>query len=401
MTELHFSRPLSKLASPLEVIRQFTPNWFTATMGTGILALALNQFSAEIPALHVVGRVLWLFNIGLFLMCCALYTARWIFFFDGARRIFGHSVVSMFFGAIPMGLATIINGFIVFGLPLWGERSIDIAYALWWVDVAMAVGCGIAIPYLMFTRQEHSVEKMTAVWLIPMVAAEVAASSGAQLIPHLTDPSLSMTLMIICYALWAYSVPIALSVLVILLLRLVLHKLPPKDMAASSWLALGPIGTGALGLLLLGQDAPAVFGAVGMPDVGITARGLGIVGGAIFWGYGVWWFLLAVATTIRYGAEGIPFNIGWWGFTFPLGVFSLATVNLAHQTHIEFLRIFAMILVAMLAVFWVVVSIRTALGAWRGDLFFSPCLMTGVAPPLPGTPAHSKEEPLPGTMPIK
>lgn len=27
-------RPLSNLSSPREVVRQFTPNWFTATMGT-------------------------------------------------------------------------------------------------------------------------------------------------------------------------------------------------------------------------------------------------------------------------------------------------------------------------------------------------------------------------------
>ena len=34
-------RPFSRLASPREVVRQFTPNWFAATMGTGVLALAL------------------------------------------------------------------------------------------------------------------------------------------------------------------------------------------------------------------------------------------------------------------------------------------------------------------------------------------------------------------------
>jgi C4-dicarboxylate transporter/malic acid transport protein len=387
-----FPRPLTRLSGPVEVVRQFTPNWFTATMGTGILALAMNQFAREVPALHAVGRGLWLFNIGLFLVCCGLYAARWIFFFDGARRIFGHSVVSMFFGAIPMGLATIINGFLIFGLPLWGQRAVEVAHVLWWVDVALAVLCGIVIPYLMFTRQEHTVERMTAVWLLPVVAAEVAAASGALLIPHLGDPELAMRLIIVSYGLWAFSVPLALSILVILLLRLVLHKLPHRDMAASSWLALGPIGTGALGLLLLGQDAPPVFAAVGMPDVGIVARGLGVIGGTILWGYGMWWLMLAVIVTVRYLREGLPFNIGWWGFTFPLGVFSLATVNLANQTQLGFLRAFGAVLVVMLAVFWCVVSLRTALGAWRGDLFFSPCLMTGVPPASPGS-----EGVLPGT----
>ncbi|EGH48669.1 C4-dicarboxylate transporter/malic acid transport protein, partial [Pseudomonas syringae pv. pisi str. 1704B] len=66
-------------------------------------------------------------------------------------------------------------------------------------------------------------------------------------------------MLITSYVLWAYSVPVALSILVILLLRLALHKLPHESMAASSWLALGPIGTGALGMLVMGSDAPAVF----------------------------------------------------------------------------------------------------------------------------------------------
>ena len=34
-----------------QIVRQFTPNWFTVTMGTGILSLALNQapFAALLP----------------------------------------------------------------------------------------------------------------------------------------------------------------------------------------------------------------------------------------------------------------------------------------------------------------------------------------------------------------
>ena len=36
-------QPFSQLTSPMEIIRQFTPNWFAATMGTGILAIALAQ----------------------------------------------------------------------------------------------------------------------------------------------------------------------------------------------------------------------------------------------------------------------------------------------------------------------------------------------------------------------
>ena len=363
-----------------EVIRQFTPNWFTATMGTGILALALNQFPLPVPGLHIVGTVLWLVNIGLFVLFVGLYAARWIMYPREARRIFGHSVVSMFFGAIPMGLATIINGFVAFGFPLMGQAAITIARGLWWLDAVLAVACGVGIPFMMFTRQAHSIERMTAVWLLPIVAAEVAAASAGLLVPTLADPAEALRMLMIGYALWAYSVPLAMSVLVILVLRLVLHKLPPKDMAASGWLALGPLGTGALGLLLLGDAAPPVFAAAGLAPIGTVAQGAGVIGGAILWGYGAWWLLLAVLTTVRYLREGMPFNIGWWGFTFPLGVYAVATLALARETHLGVFAAIGGALVICLAAFWIVVAIRTVRGALDRSLFVAPCLITGAIP---------------------
>ena len=367
-------KPFSQLQHPREVIRQFTPNWFAATMGTGVLALALAQLPVAIPGLHAVAEGLWLFNILLFTLFTLAYAARWVLFFDEARRIFGHSTVSMFFGTIPMGLATIINGFLLFGLPRWGEGVIHLAEVLWWLDVAMSLACGVLIPYMMFTRQEHSIDQMTAVWLLPVVAAEVAAASGGLLAPHLADAHAQLVVLTTSYVLWAFSLPVAFSILTILLLRMALHKLPHENMAASSWLALGPIGTGALGMLLLGADAPAIFAANGLPGIGEIAAGVGLVAGITLWGFGLWWMLMALLITARYLRDGIPFNLGWWGFTFPLGVYSLATLKLASTLNLGFFSVVGCMLVSLLAVMWLIVGKRTVQGAWRGELFVSPCI---------------------------
>jgi C4-dicarboxylate transporter/malic acid transport protein len=367
-------RPFLRLEHPREVVRQFTPNWFAVTMGTGVLALTLMQFPVAVPGLHAVAESLWVFNIGLFVLFSTLYAARWIFYFDEARRIFSHPVASMFFGCIPMGLATVLNGFLVFGVARLGPVAVDIAYVLWWLDAALAIACGLLIPFMMFTRQSHSIDQMTAVWLLPVVAAEVAAVSGGLVAPHLADAHLQLTVLITSYVLWACSVPLAMSIVVILVLRMALHSLPPANMAASSWLTLGPIGTGALGLLVLGSASPAILSANGLGAYANAIEGVGLIGAILLWGYGVWWFAMAVLVTLKYLREGLPFNMGCWGYTFPLGVYTLATLRLHMMLPIGAFSIFGGMLVVALATFWAIVGAQTLIGAWRGELFAAPCL---------------------------
>lgn len=367
-------RPLPDLSHPSEMIRQFTPNWFAVTMGTGVAALIMPQIPGAGPIMHAAGEFLWLVNAMLFIAFAGLYGARWLLYPQEATCIFAHGTVSMFFGTIPMGLATIVNGCLAFGLPRLGPVMITLAEMLWWIDVGLALACGVVIPYLMFTRQEHKIDDMSAVWLLPVVAAEVAAVSGGLLAPHLPSPDLQFTVLATSYALWAYSVPIAFSILVILLLRMALHKLPGSNLAASTWLSLGPIGTASLGMLVLGNEAPTIFAARHLTAVGDVAHGIGIVAGICLWGAGLWWLLLAILVTRRYFKTAVPFNLGWWGYIFPLGVYTLATLKLGNLLDAPLFSTVGAVFGVLVLALWALVMTRTARGAWRGHLFAAPCI---------------------------
>ncbi|MFH7422806.1 C4-dicarboxylate ABC transporter, partial [Pseudomonas syringae pv. tagetis] len=66
-------KPLTALASPREEIRQFTPNWFAVTMGTGDLSLALAQLPGDMAAVREAGEGMWFLNIGLFMLFSEMY----------------------------------------------------------------------------------------------------------------------------------------------------------------------------------------------------------------------------------------------------------------------------------------------------------------------------------------
>ncbi|MBT0727486.1 TDT family transporter [Rosenbergiella australiborealis] len=367
-------RPFKHLASLTELVRFFTPNWFAVTMGTGVLALVLAQAVAASSPLFVLARTLWLINGSLFVLFSLLYGARWLFYPQEACKIFQHPQMSMFLGTIPMGLATVINGFINFGVPMMGDEAIVIAHSLWMLDAILAILCGAGLPLFMFTRQSHNLSSMTGLWLLPIVTAEVAAASGWIIAPHLSDIVQQRDMVIFNMLLWAFSVPIALSILVILLLRMALHKLPPIALSATTWLALGPIGTGALGMFLLSQQSELLSRDPTLAGYSHVIAGIGWMMGILLWGVGAWWFLIALGVTFYYVKRGIPFNLGWWGYIFPLGVFTLATFKLAQLTAITFFSSLSVGFLLLLASLWIIVMAKTLRGAWSGQLFFSPCL---------------------------
>ncbi|WP_425510750.1 hypothetical protein [Xanthomonas cassavae] len=45
----------------------------------------------------------------------------------------------------------------------------------------------------------------------------------------------------------------------------------------------------------------------------------------------------------------MPFNLGWWGFTFPLGVYALASLKLGTALHLAFFDVAGTALVVALA----------------------------------------------------
>ncbi|WP_237725074.1 C4-dicarboxylate ABC transporter [Deinococcus alpinitundrae] len=300
--------PFTRLAAPSEAIRGFTPNWFTVNMGTGIVSLMLPKLPFAGSA--AIGEGLWWLNMGLLLLFTLLAIARMVQYPAECRATLCHPVQSMFLGAVPMGLATVINGFITFGVPQWGEGAALLARDLWIFDALLAAGIGLLVPYLMFTRQDHALERMTAVWLLPVVASEVAAASAGLITPHLSVAAATL-LIYGGYVLFALSVPLALMIITLLVLRLAQHKLPGAELGVSMFLPLGPLGTGALALLQLGAAAPRVLAAQNLGELAPVVTGAGLLGALVLWGFGAWWLALATLTTLRFLKTGLPFNLGW------------------------------------------------------------------------------------------
>ncbi|KAK8090886.1 C4-dicarboxylate transporter/malic acid transport protein [Apiospora phragmitis] len=132
-------------------------------------------------------------------------------------------------------------------------------------------------------------------------------------------------------------------------------------------------------LLSHGGDKGAVMAAAAQDydttyaePLGLLIEGLGACIALIMWGIGLIWLAYAVISIAA--TRNFPFNMGWWGFTFPLGVWVACTTELGSVLHSTFFDVTAMIGSGCIFLLWLVVAACTTKQAISGEMFFAPCL---------------------------
>jgi tellurite resistance protein TehA-like permease len=188
------------------------------------------------------------------------------------------------------------------------------------------------------TNHQTRHETMTAAWLLPIVSCVVAAASGGVVAEVLPDAKHALVTVVASYVLWGMGIPLALVVMTIYFHRLAIHKLPPSEVIVSVFLPLGPMGQGAYGIMQLGTVAMKVFAETKTlhPMAGEIMYVLGWMVAIVLWGFGLVWLFFAVASITK---SKFPFNMGWWGFTFPIGVFTMATISIGQELGSEFFKV--------------------------------------------------------------
>lgn len=186
-----------------------------------------------------------------------------------------------------------------------------------------------------------SLETMTAAWLLPIVSTIVAAASGGIVAEVLPNHQHALWTITISYILWGTGVPLAMMVLVIYFQRLTVYHLPPREVIVSVFLPLGPLGQGGFAVMRLGRVAATTFVKTGTLNQYSNGAGdiLYVVGwlmALIMWGFGLVWLFFAMSSISR---SKFPFNMGWWGFTFPLGVFTVSTTTIGSEMPSTFFRV--------------------------------------------------------------
>lgn len=336
-------------------------------MGTAIVGNA--GAALGVPALRTVFTAVWAVSAVLLALVVTARALHWRHHRDQARAHLLDPAIAPFYGCAPMALLAVGSGALTLGPALLGTGAAVITgFLLLAVGTLTAVGAATAIPYLMVVR--HRVDPGTAspVWLLPVVAPMVAAASCPLLIPHLPTGEWRTAVLLGSCAMFGASLLATLAVLPLLLARLI-HRGPlPLALTPALFLVLGPLGQSTTA-----TDAMAEASRTVLPvPYGTGFSVFALVYGVAVMGFALLWLALAGAMTVRALRRGMPFTLGWWAFTFPVGTCVTGAAALGDRTGLTALTVLAHGLYALLGTAWVVTGVRTVRGLVSEGLLAAP-----------------------------
>ena len=292
-------------------------------MATGIVSLA-----AHVLGLPRLAQFLFALNVATFAVLWLLTLLRMIrhphrFFGDMTDHLRGPGFFTAVAAASVLGSEFVI---------LCGNVQAGIALGI------LAVVLWIALTYTIFTALTVKEYKPTldqglsGTWLLAVVATQSIAMLSALLALHVGQPE-KMQLNFLALSMWLWGGMLYIWMMSLIFYRYTFFKLAPGDLAPPYWINMGAMAISTLtGSLLAINASHAPFLQSLLPFI----KGFTI----FYWATGTWWIPMLVLLALWryvYRRYALKYDPLYWGAVFPLGMYALATHELAQAMELDFL----------------------------------------------------------------
>ncbi|MDE2377913.1 MAG: tellurite resistance/C4-dicarboxylate transporter family protein [Bradyrhizobium sp.] len=307
-------------------------------MATGIVSIAARDFG-----LPILATGLFAFNLGAYVVLTCLTALRSVrypglFFAD----MTDHRIGPGFFTAVAASC-------------ILGNQFLLMAGSLAAATVFLALGTvlWIGLTYTIFTaftvkRDKPPLEEgLTGAWLIAVVATQSIAVLAA-LIASEWPQQLRLELNFFALSMWLWGGMLYIWIISLIFYRCVFFAFSPGDLTPPYWITMGAMAISTLAGARLVQNTPdAPFLASLLPFLkGFTV---------FYWAAGTWWIpMLLVLGVWRHLIRRFPLRYDplYWGAVFPLGMYTVATKQMAAALELPFLAPLPPVFFAAALVAW-------------------------------------------------
>ena len=321
-----------------DALAELTPANFGIVMATGIVSLACSKLG-----LHRLAWLLGGLNGALYLLMWGLLGGRLVRHRDRVRADLSDH------GRSP-GFFTVVAGTGVLGAQAVELAGLDgVGLALWW----LALGLWVILTYTIFTiltvrDDKPALERgINGGWLLAVVATQSLAVLAALLAPGIAEPWRAL-LSFVALSMWLWGGMLYIWLMALIFYRYTFFRLSPADLAPPYWINMGAMAISTLAGALLVRDAGdvAFLGSLEPFLKGFTV---------FYWASGTWWIpLLLVLGVWRHLVRRYPLRYDplYWSAVFPLGMYAVATGELARVMGLPFLEVLPPIFLAAALAAW-------------------------------------------------
>ncbi len=308
-------------------LEHFPVSFFASVMGTTGLAIAWKKAHAVLGVPEGIGCALTLWAAALFSVLTLIYLTKLLRHWPAVQHEFAHPVRINFFPAFSISLLLLAAAFSE-GLPA-------LATGLWSVGALLHLGFTVTVMSSWIHHTHYDIKHANPAWFIPVVGNVIVPVAGVTLAP----PEISWFFFSIGLVFW-------LVLMTIVMYRLFFHEPLPERLTPTLFILIAPPAVGFIAWVKLNGG-----------NIDAFAR--------ILYYVALFLTLLLASNALRFFR--VRFFLSAWAYSFPLAAITIATLIMAESLGGLFMPL-AMVLLGVLTLVLGLLTARTALGAYRGEI---------------------------------
>ncbi len=333
-------KPVNK-STISSAIEDLFPGYFALVMATGIVSIAAFFRGHDIAA----WSLLYL-NILFFAVLSVMLTVRIVRFFpkvwsDITDHMRGPGFFTVCAGTCVLGSQLVI----IAGKP-------DIAAVLWYVSWVFWAATMYTFFAAVTTREiKPSIDKgISGTWLIAAVATQAISVLGTLLADHFS-PHRELVLFV-TLAMYLVGCMLYLLLITLIFYRFTFGDLTSERMTPPYWINMGAV---AITTLAGSRLIIAANGSELLTGILPFLKGFTL----FFWSGGSWWipllFILGIWRHV-YMRYPLRYDPQYWGLVFPLGMYTVCTIQLSKALNFEHLMIIPAVFYYIAVAAWLVAA---------------------------------------------